>query len=74
MTGNIWIDLELSLADVEPELPDMSGELPAYRMGQRGLKGAIDNALNLNRMSGRSALSRPWPRGRFPEASVHLTR
>jgi hypothetical protein len=54
MTGNIWIDLELSLADVEAELPDMSGELPAYRMGQRGLKGAIDNALNLNRMSGRS--------------------
>jgi hypothetical protein len=33
MTGNIWIDLELSLADVEAELPDMSGELPAYRMG-----------------------------------------
>jgi hypothetical protein len=72
MTGNIWIDLELSLADVEAELPDMSGELPAYRMGQRGLKGAIDNALNLNLISGRSrAVSSvaTWP---FPDASVDL--
>ena len=67
MTGNIWIDLELSLADVEAELPDMSGELPAYRMGQRGHKGAIDNAPNLNRISGRSCAvssvaTRPVPR------------
>jgi hypothetical protein len=30
MTGNIWIDLQMSLADIDAELPDMSGELPAY--------------------------------------------
>ena len=29
MTGNIWIDLELSLADVEAELRDMSGPTPS---------------------------------------------
>jgi hypothetical protein len=78
MTGNSWIDLQMSLAEIEAELPDMSGELPRIptvgnAMSQRGLKGAIDDALNLNRMSGRSgALCRPWPRGRFPDASVHL--
>ena len=72
MTGNIWIDLQLSLAEIEAELPDMSGELPRIppvdqAMGQRGLKGAIDDALNLNRMSGRSGAvssvaTRPVPR------------
>ena len=51
MTGNIWIDLQLNLAGIEAELPDMSGELPRIptvgnAMGQRGLKGAIDDALN----------------------------
>ena len=75
MTGNIWIDLQMSLAEIEAELPDIAGELPTYTvgnaMGQRGLEGAIDDALNLNRMSGRRrALSRRWPRGRFPDASV----
>jgi hypothetical protein len=59
MTGNIRIDLPMSLADIEVEIPDMSGELPRIptvgnAMSQRGLKGAIDDALNLNRMSGRS--------------------
>ena len=55
MTGNVWIDLQLTLADIEAEVPDMSGELRRIptvgnAMGQRGLKGAIDDALNLNRM------------------------
>jgi hypothetical protein len=78
MTGNIWIDLQMSLADIEAEIPDIAGELPRIptvgnAMGQRGPKGAIDDALNLNRMSGRRrALSCRWPRGRFPDASVHL--
>ena len=72
MTGNVWIDLQMSLADIEAELPDMSGELPRIptvgnAMGQRGLKGAIDDALNLSRMSGRSGAvssvaTRPVPR------------
>jgi hypothetical protein len=30
MTGNIWMDLQMSLADIGAESPDMSGELPAY--------------------------------------------
>jgi hypothetical protein len=73
MTRNIQIDLQLSLADIEAELPDMSGELPAYRIGQRALKGAIDDALNLKTAClAVRALSRPWPRGRFPDAIVHL--
>ena len=72
MTGNIWIGLQMSLADIEAEIPDIAGELPhiptaGNAMGQRGLKGAIDDALNLNRMSGRlgavsSVAARPVPR------------
>ena len=59
MTGNIWFDLHMSLAEIEAEIPDMSGELPRIptvgnAMSQRGLKGAIDSALNRNRVSGRS--------------------
>jgi hypothetical protein len=76
MTGNIWIDLQMSTADIEAESPDMSGELPRIptvgnAMAQRGLKGAIDDALNLNRVSGRSGAvssvaTRPVPRCKFP--------
>ena len=72
MTGNIWIDLHMSLAEIEAEIPDMSGELPRIptvgnAMGQLGPKRAIDDALNLNRMSGRSGAvssvaTRPVPR------------
>ena len=72
MIGNIWIDLQLSLAEIEAEIPDISGELPRIptvgnAMGQRGLKGAIDDALKLNRMSGSSGAvssvaTRPVPR------------
>jgi hypothetical protein len=45
--------------DIEAESPDISGELPhiptvGNAMGSVGSKGAIDDALNLNRMSGRS--------------------
>jgi hypothetical protein len=70
MTGNIWIDLQLSLADIEADLPEC--ELPRIpivgnAMGQRVLKGAIDDALKLNRMSGSSGAvssvaTRPVPR------------
>ena len=43
MTGNIWIDLQLSLAEIEAEISDMSGELlriptVGNAMGQRGLR------------------------------------
>jgi hypothetical protein len=67
----------MSMADIEAELPDMSGELPRIptvgnAKGQRGLKGAIDDALNLTAWLAIRVLSRPWPRGRFRDASVHL--
>jgi hypothetical protein len=50
MTGNIWIDLQMSLADIEAEIPDISDELPRLptvgnAMGQGGLKEAIDDPL-----------------------------
>jgi hypothetical protein len=67
-----WIDLQMSLAEIEAEIPDIPDELPRIptvrnAMGQRGLKGTIDDALNLNRMSGRSGAvssvaTRPVPR------------
>jgi len=55
MTGNIWIDPQMSLAEIEAEIPDIPDELPrmptvSNAMGQRALKGTIDDALNLNRM------------------------
>jgi hypothetical protein len=55
MTGNIWIDLQLSLAEIEAEIPEIADELPhiptvGNAMGQRGLKGAIDDALNSMRL------------------------
>jgi hypothetical protein len=75
MTGNIWIDLQMSLADIEAELPDVSGELPRIptvgnAMGQRGLKGAIDDALS--RMSGRSGAVSSVATRPVPDASVRL--
>jgi hypothetical protein len=30
MAGNIWIDLQMSMADIDAALPDMSGELPPH--------------------------------------------
>ena len=50
MTGNIWIDLQMSLAEIEAEIHDISDELPRIpnagnAMGQRGLKEAIDDPL-----------------------------
>jgi hypothetical protein len=55
MIGSIWIDLQLSLAEIEAEIPDIPDELPRIptvgnAMGQWGLKEAIDDPLNLNRM------------------------
>jgi hypothetical protein len=66
MTGNIWIDLELSLADVEAELPDMSGELPAYRMGNVDIRERSTMHSTSTSCLAVRALSRPWPRGRSP--------
>jgi hypothetical protein len=45
----------MSSAEIEAELSDIPDELPRIptvgnAMGQRGLKGAIDDALTLNRM------------------------
>jgi hypothetical protein len=45
MTGNIWIDLQMSLAEIEAEISDIPDELPRIptvgnAMGQRGLKGS----------------------------------
>ena len=61
MTGSVWIDLQMSLAEIEAEISDIPDELlriptVGNAMGQRRLKGAIDNALNLNRISGRSGV------------------
>jgi hypothetical protein len=52
----VWIDLQMSLAEIEAEIPDIPGELSRIptvgnAWGNRGVKGAIDDALNLNRMS-----------------------
>src|SRR5688572_26518260 len=30
MTGNIWIDLQMSLAEIEAEMSDIPDELPVY--------------------------------------------
>ena len=53
-----WKHLERPTAElgrIEAEIPDIPDELPRIptvgnAIGQRGLKGAIDDALNLNRM------------------------
>jgi hypothetical protein len=65
MTGNIWIDLQMSLAEIEAEISDIPDELPRIptvgnAMGQRGIKGAIDDALNLDRMPQDHADSEDW--------------
>ena len=65
MTGNIWSDLQLSSAEIEAEIPDIPDDLPRIptvgnAMGQRGLKGAIDDALNLDRMPQDHADSEDW--------------
>jgi hypothetical protein len=49
----------MSFAEIEAETPNIPDELPRIptvgnAMSQRGLKGAIDSALNRNRVSGRS--------------------
>jgi hypothetical protein len=77
MTGNIWMDLQMSLADIGAEISDMSGEPPPYLprvmqwanvgLGERSTMRSTSTACLAVR-----ALSRPWPRGRFPDAGVHL--
>jgi hypothetical protein len=49
--GNIWIDLQLNLAEIEAEIPDIPDEPPhiptvGNAMANVGLRGAIDDALN----------------------------
>jgi hypothetical protein len=71
MTGNIWIDLQMSFAEIEAEKPDIPDELPRIptvgnAMGQRGLKGTIDDAQTSTACLAVRALSRRWARGRSP--------
>ena len=42
MTGNIWIDLQLSLAEIEAEIPDIPDELPRVPFERDAIKDAID--------------------------------
>ena len=77
MTGNIWIDLQMSLAEIEAEIPDMSGELPAYlpwvmQWANSGLRERSTMHSTSTACLAVRAQSRRWPRGRFPDASVHL--
>ena len=77
MTGNIWMDLQMSLADIGAEVPDMSGELPAYlpRVMQWANVGLRERSpIHSTSTAGLAvrALSRPAPRGRFPDTGVHL--
>ena len=63
MTGNIWIDLQLSSAEIEAEMPDISDELPRIptvgnAMGQRGLKEAIDDPVPKTTQTARLASGR----------------
>jgi hypothetical protein len=55
------------MADELPRIPTVGNA-----MGQRGLKGAIDDALNLSRMSGRSGAVSSVATRPVPDASVHL--
>ena len=74
----MWIDLQMSLADIEAEIPPTYlTSYPAYlpwvmQWANVGLKGAIDDALNLKRRSGRSGAVSAVTTRRFPDASVHL--
>jgi hypothetical protein len=42
MTGNIWIDLQLSLAETEAEIPDIPDEPPHVPFERDAIKDAID--------------------------------
>ena len=42
MTGNIWIDLQLSLAEIEAEIPDIPDELHRVPFERDAIKDAID--------------------------------
>jgi hypothetical protein len=69
MTGNIWIDLQMSLAEIEAEIPDIPDELPRIptvgnAMGQRGLKGAIDRRTQPQPHAPRSRRQRGLASGR----------
>jgi len=71
MTRNIWIDLQMSLADIEAELPDMSGELPAYlpwvmQWANVGLRERSTMHTTSTACLAVRALSRRWARGRSP--------
>jgi hypothetical protein len=49
MTGNVWIDLQMSLSEIEAEIPEIPDELPRIptvgnAMGKRGLKGPVTQA------------------------------
>jgi hypothetical protein len=62
MTENIWIDQQASFTEIEASIfaaASIADELPRIptagnATGPHGLRWAIDDALNLNRMSGRS--------------------
>jgi len=78
MTRNIWIDLQMSLAEIEAEISDIPDELlriptVGNAMGRRGLKGSDRRCTQPQTAClAVRTLSRRWLRGRFPDASVRL--
>jgi hypothetical protein len=75
MTGNMWIDLQMSLADIEAEIPPTClASYPAYLpwvMHESTWAAMTMHSTSTACLAVR-ALSRRWPRGRFPDASVRL--
>jgi hypothetical protein len=79
MTGNIWFDLHMSLAEIEAEIPDMSGELPRIptvgnAMANVGLRERSTMHSTPTACLAVRALSRRWARGRFPRCKCSSRR
>jgi hypothetical protein len=71
MTGNIWIDLQMSLQKLRPRYPTYLTSYPAYlpwvmQWANVGLRERSTMHSTSAACLAVRALSRPWPRGRFP--------